>query len=105
MISGISRALAFAVLAAGLLVQFHTAPPDRERAIASDPDLSGATDAQNIALNVQIELVSQGFDPGPIDGVPGARTREAIRAYRKWKGVPGDDGVTRDLLSMLSEGK
>jgi peptidoglycan hydrolase-like protein with peptidoglycan-binding domain len=98
------RTVAFAALAAALTVQFLTAVPDREDAIANDPALSGTIDAQNVALEVQLHLKGLGFDPGPIDGIPGSRTRSAIRAYRTWMGVPGDDTVTRDLLVTFGEG-
>jgi peptidoglycan hydrolase-like protein with peptidoglycan-binding domain len=30
----------------------------------------------------------EGFHPGPVDGVVGRRTREALRAYRTREGLP-----------------
>jgi peptidoglycan hydrolase-like protein with peptidoglycan-binding domain len=41
---------------------------------------------QDLAIAIQIQLKLLGFDPGPIDGNMGARTRAAIRAYRQWSG-------------------
>ncbi|MDE2133172.1 MAG: hypothetical protein KGM97_10155 [Alphaproteobacteria bacterium] len=104
MSDGTWRALAFTALAATLIVQFQTALPDREGAIENDPALSGAIDTQNVDLEVQLHLKSLGFDPGPIDGIAGSRTRNAILAYRKWLGVPGGNRVTRDLLLTFGEG-
>jgi peptidoglycan hydrolase-like protein with peptidoglycan-binding domain len=100
----ILRTVAFTALAAALAVQFLTAVPDREDAIANDPALSGTIDAQNVALEVQLHLKGLGFDPGPIDGIPGSRTRSAIQAYRKSMGLPVGDRVTRDLLVAFGEG-
>jgi Putative peptidoglycan binding domain len=34
-------------------------------------------------MKIQQALKDKGFDPGPIDGVAGAKTREAIRAFQK----------------------
>ena len=98
------RTLALGALAYALIVQFQTAVPDQPLAIESDPALAGTIDAQNVALEVQLHLESLGFDPGPVDGIPGSRTRSAIRTYRAWLGVPGDGRVTRDLLLTFAEG-
>jgi len=32
---------------------------------------------------IQQALMDKGFDPGPIDGVAGTKTREAIRSFQK----------------------
>ena len=98
------RTLVLMGLASALVIQFQTGVPDRPRALEDDPALSGTIDAQNVALEVQLHLESLGFDPGPVDGIPGSRTRSAVRAYRAWLGVPGDDAVTRDLLLTFAEG-
>lgn len=39
---------------------------------------------------VQAALLSLGFDPGPIDGVTGAKTRAAVKAFQKAAGIPYD---------------
>lgn len=95
------RVLAFGAVAASVVVQFATELPDRAGAIAEPLP---ADRPQNVTLKVQLELEQLGFDAGPVDGIAGSRTRQAIQAYRRWKGVPGDDHVTRDLLVLLNEG-
>jgi N-acetylmuramoyl-L-alanine amidase len=43
-------------------------------------------------IAAQKELARLGFDPGPIDGYMGARTREAVRAFQKARGL-AQDGI------------
>lgn len=40
--------------------------------------------------NLQKNLVSRGYDSGPIDGIMGPRTRLAIRRFQKDQGLPVD---------------
>lgn len=44
---------------------------------------------------VQAALVAHGFDPGPVDGIPGPRTTKAVRAFQASRGliVDGIPGV------------
>jgi uncharacterized protein (TIGR02594 family) len=41
-------------------------------------------------LDVQKALAAKGFDPGPIDGMMGPRTRNAIKAFQSSKGLVAD---------------
>ena len=53
----------------------------------------------------QDRLKAVGFDPGPLDGVLGPRTREALRRYQASQGLPATgvlDEATRQAL-LLSE--
>jgi N-acetylmuramoyl-L-alanine amidase len=45
-----------------------------------------------VLIAAQRELARLGFDPGPIDGYMGARTREAVRAFQKARGL-AQDGI------------
>lgn len=51
--------------------------------------------------DVQARLRGFGFDPGPIDGDPGARTLAAARRYRESRNQPHSDAIDRDLLEQL----
>jgi len=42
-----------------------------------------------------------GFDPGTPDGVIGANTRQALRAWQKSKGLPADGHLTQALSQQL----
>lgn len=46
-------------------------------------------------------LVNRGYDVGKIDGIIGARTRDAVKAMQKKFGLPADSYPTADLLARL----
>lgn len=46
-------------------------------------------------------LTDLGYQPGPIDGVLGSRTRRAIAAYQRKRGLPIDGQVTEHLIANL----
>lgn len=50
---------------------------------------------------LQNALVARGYDPGPVDGVVGSRTRAALRAWQKAAGLPADGFATLALLARL----
>lgn len=52
-------------------------------------------------IEIQHLLGRLGFDPGDIDGVPGSKTRLAIRAYQKSAGLPPDGHASAGLLEYL----
>ncbi len=49
----------------------------------------------------QVALANLGFDPGPPDGVIGAGTRKALRAWQKTAGVPADGYLSADMVRRL----
>ncbi len=53
--------------------------------------------ARDVVSRVQNSLSALGFDPGPVDGVVGAKTRGAIRSYQRSVGL-GEDGRISDAL-------
>jgi peptidoglycan hydrolase-like protein with peptidoglycan-binding domain len=62
---------------------------------------------QSDIRQAQRRLQEAGFDPGPIDGQLGARTKEALREYQKAHGLPQTgqlDESTRDSL-MAQKGQ
>ncbi len=64
--------------------------------IASDLDKDGIR-------RLQAALLAAGFDPGPVDGDMGRKTREAIMAYKATKGLPGDAVPTVRLLAAVED--
>jgi hypothetical protein len=52
-------------------------------------------------LGVQRRLRALGFDPGPLDGKMGPRTRKAIVAYQRARGLSADGRPTGGLLDRL----
>lgn len=65
---------------------------------AGDPD-PGLDGAQMIVL--QERLTELGHDVGGIDGILGARTRDAVQAEQLRLGLPADAWPTQDLLDLL----
>lgn len=51
---------------------------------------------------LQQALKDKGFDPGPIDGVIGAGTKKALKAWQKSAGVPADGYASLDTLTKLT---
>ena len=54
-------------------------------------------------LEIQRELNRLGYNPGPVDGWMGARTREAIQAYQRDHGLLVDGQPTSSLLSHVRD--
>lgn len=50
---------------------------------------------------VQKKLKSSGYDPGPIDGDYGKRTRKALRAYQKDKGLAVTGAIDKPTLKAM----
>ena len=77
-----------------------------EQAISQQADpramISSTNPAQPSVRHVQALLSELGFDPGPIDGVLGSRTRAAVRAFEIDFGVE-PDGTISDLLILRLE--
>ena len=44
-------------------------------------------------LDIQARLMALGFDPGPIDGVMGVRTRRAMQMFKRRKGHAIEDDI------------
>ena len=68
------------------------------------PQLMAAPPLSNaLVLLVQHHLRDQGFDPGPIDGLIGPRTRAAVRAFAAARGTGSADQIDFALLRALTQ--
>jgi len=72
----------------------------------SQQGASGTTHAYGssdpaLVRRIQSALVERGYDPGPIDGRPGPRTRAAIGAYQRDNGLLVDSTPTPELAKHL----
>jgi hypothetical protein len=56
---------------------------------------------ENNIRQVQQELRRRGFDPGPIDGVHGPRTREAVRNFQGRYGIQASGDINNKTLFAL----
>jgi hypothetical protein len=66
---------------------------------------TGASSAQPAGdpKGAQQTLRTRGFDPGPIDGVVGARTTKAIREFQKANGLTATGKLDVDTVAKLAE--
>lgn len=77
--------------------------------LAGGPPLVNGLQADNRSLSrEQVETLQRclalyGYDPGPADGVPGSRTRSAIRAYQAATGLPADGYPSMPLLERMQD--
>ena len=55
-----------------------------------------------LATAVQTELTARGYYHGPIDGVIGSESREAIQAFQKSRGLPASGLIEPSLLKALN---
>jgi len=64
------------------------------------------TFADGMTRTVQEALVEKGFDPGPVDGIWGSKTKAALMKFQESAGLTANgevDGATRSsLLSGMS---
>ncbi|MBW1801682.1 MAG: SEL1-like repeat protein [Deltaproteobacteria bacterium] len=70
------------------------APPAPAETVPSDSDLIRA---------IQDSLAGLGYDPGPVDGKMGSRTRNAIKKYQAETDLPVNGEVSQALLEHLRE--
>jgi len=66
-------------------------------------DVANEPLSRDQAFELQRRLNAQGFDAGKPDGLPGPRTRSAIRAFQKAAGLPADGHASPRLLERLRE--
>jgi len=52
---------------------------------------------------IQELLVDRGYDPGPVDGVLGSQTRQAIKEFQRTAQLPADGYPTPELLEVLGK--
>lgn len=62
------------------------------------------TESRQQLRRAQRALADAGYDPGPVDGVMGPRTRRAVRAWQRDHGLEPDGEVTPEFLQRLAEG-
>ncbi len=63
--------------------------------------LAAARQARMVA-QAQRQLAALGYDPGPVDGKVGTRTRAAVTAFQRARNLPSDGEVTAGLIEQLA---
>ena len=59
--------------------------------------------AARVTREIQQGLDALGYDPGPADGMAGARTRAAIREFQRLHGLEQDGEPTEPLLAAVNQ--
>jgi peptidoglycan hydrolase-like protein with peptidoglycan-binding domain len=59
---------------------------------------------QENVREVQEQLKSAGFDPGPVDGVMGPQTQKALRDFQKSKGLKSTGRLDEETRTALLSG-
>lgn len=67
------------------------------------PEHTASVDETRLVMKAQSFLAAQGFDPGPADGRMGKRTREAISAYQKARGLPVTGEIDQALIAAIGD--
>jgi peptidoglycan hydrolase-like protein with peptidoglycan-binding domain len=62
---------------------------------------SYSTGGGNLTAEVQSALANNGYDPGPVDGVMGPGTRDAIAAFQSDHGLTPTGRIDQPLLDNL----
>jgi localization factor PodJL len=75
---------------------------DAAKTAATAPELSQA-EMKKAVSNIQAILNKSGYDAGPVDGVMGGKTKEAIRAFQEANGLNANGEVTQELVAKLLE--
>jgi hypothetical protein len=81
-----------------------SAYPELSSAVVPGPPPAGAAVPRASASQVraaQAELMRLGYNPGPIDGIMGRRTGNAISAFQRAQGLPETGTLTPETLSRL----
>lgn len=68
---------------------------------SAQPDAEDASDKRRRIARIQRRLASLGYDPGPVDGILGRRTRAAIRELQDREGLPVTGTISDDLEAAL----
>ncbi|MEE8189716.1 MAG: peptidoglycan-binding domain-containing protein [Kiloniellales bacterium] len=80
--------------------------PDSTTSAAKTPGFQRARDTPEGSGSPTVRRAQQllsklGYDPGPVDGMPGIKTRLAVGRFQKDRGLAEDGTINRQLISAL----
>jgi hypothetical protein len=94
-----------AAIGAGIGVLSGAAEADanaRSRAYYGPPPPGPGPRPHNLVFDTQASLANLGYDPGPVDGVMGQRTAEAISQYQYTNRLPVTGQPSPQLLDYMT---
>lgn len=80
--------------------QSGTVEMGKSRAGSSDAGTTGARGTMN-NKGVQQALKDKGYDPGPVDGVMGARTKDAIKSFQTASNLQATGNINAETAQKL----
>jgi peptidoglycan hydrolase-like protein with peptidoglycan-binding domain len=80
-----------------------TAPSTESQPAPAEPAPNQATLRRDEIKEAQVRLLAFGFNPGPVDGVPGPMTEDAVMHYQRHRGQQQTGTVDRQLLEQLRQ--
>jgi rare lipoprotein A len=90
-----------AALIASLLAVWPAAT-GQPRSSGESPAAPAPTRTEDQIKQAQEALKMEGFHPGPVDGVVGPRTRQALSAYQAREGLPQTGGLDEATFHRLA---
>jgi localization factor PodJL len=69
-----------------------------------DSDIVTDLERDALVKTIQGLLAEHGYDPGPADGVAGAKTVKAVKEFQRTTGLPQTGQIDETLLAALSVG-
>jgi len=70
---------------------------------ASGTPVIGEVKSRPTSRQIQTALANAGYDPGPIDGKTGRKTKEAIKAFQGVNGLKADGKVGKKTWAILEQ--
>lgn len=84
--------------------QNESAPSASSQSSIEQQTPQGSQDSGTVK-SVQEALAAQGYDPGPVDGKLGSRTKSALKQAQKDKGVSESGQIDQQTLAALGVGE
>ena len=67
----------------------------------SAPPYTSSSKAKKLVKQIQQGLKDLGYDPGPVDGLYGGKTKAAIEALQRDSGMPPDGQASQAVLDLI----
>lgn len=93
------------VLLSLLLVALSVGIMNVRAAVFADDERNDSARANDDVKEAQWTLRDRGYSPGPIDGILGSRTREALRRYQKDENLPVTGWLDADTKRKVEEAR
>ena len=76
---------------------------DKEQINLGNPVWKKSSANSEVVRNIQVGLSNLGFDPGPVDGKIGPKTRDAIRQYQEKHSLLVDGQASKELARHIQQ--